>query len=263
MATIEPSFEGNPFENFTARVNVNEQGFADIDVTYYAQTLADTMTLLKTGKTCPLIASGMVLTALFKSATADRDESGLFYTVVLHWKGVAPSVLLTDRTIQPNYAPRGESQPIQTHPMFLKFAGSPLARNESTNPQFDADGNFVRFNRWLADGSKNPKAGTENFYSPGLSVSDARVMIAEDVSNMVGLFNVGRIDNPPHTTLPVLKIEVYGLPTADRNYLLTGLDIEDCANGYVVVGREWLLSGPWGWDTDIYEYSDTGEASGD
>ena len=244
-------------ENYSATVSSDIRGFADIDVTYYVSTLTRAMNLLKNGKICPLIADGVVLTALFKYGSFELED-GVVYKVVLHWKGISINQDL-EATEIPNFDPRGNTEPIQTHHYFTKFAGTFTNRNPASMPEFDQYGVFQRFARRLKDGSKNPKAGISNYYNPGLVVKDERLMSAEDIATTADMFNVGKIDVPDIEDLPTIHTDVYGLPVALRNYLLVSLELEDFANDYVGVNREWLLSGPWGWDTDIYEYSDTGE----
>jgi hypothetical protein len=184
-----------------------------------------------------------------------KDKS---YEVRLNWRGLARSFDLND-TITTEYKPVGLTEPIATHPYFADFAGNWADRKKDiSNPDFDKEGRFVKFHKYLPNGKRNPFAGIENFYQSGLIVADYRV-VKDGESEEEDQYDVGKISVPDVEKLPVMFTEGVGIKRRPRNHLLISVELEDLKTGYIGVRREWQTSGPKGWDPDIYEYEDPEE----
>ena len=182
------------------------------------------------------------------------------YVVRMNWVGLLLAYNLAD-TITPGYKPQGLTEPIATHPYFPTFAGNWASRKtDISNPDFDKNGSFVKFHKYMPDGSPNPFAGVDTFYQAGLIVTDYRVVEKEE-AEVDDAYVVGKISQPDNDKLPIINTEGDGVPVKRRNYLLISVDLEYFNNGLVGVKREWQMSGPKGWDVDIYDYEDTGDAS--
>ena len=131
---------------------------------------------------------------------------------------------------------RTSEEPIESHPLFDTFA-YPEGTNGS---KFDADGQFLGFYPVVNETNEitNPAwVGVRGFLSPGT------VWKKRYVTNLrpTDIGAVGSIDtpegNPPS----------YG----GRNWLYNGLTWEQRGLTYTVT-KEWLLSGPLGWNSEIY-----------
>jgi hypothetical protein len=137
-------------------------------------------------------------------------------------------------------------EPIDTHPAFIKFAGtrtSPL--NGAT---FDArDGRFLFFkSEWPADSGKlNPLAGVRSYNVPIMVVSQSRIETEWPDEGIVS--QLGKIIESEYlsTTIPTLS--------GTRNWLFTGLKIRSIGNVYFEVTKTAALSGPRLWVKEIYD----------
>lgn len=173
--------------------------------------------------------------------------------VVVNFKGISPEYAATTQRV---YAVEGatSSEPIESHANFTAFAGtkaSPLNGAMFINDSDDSeDGKFLGFSADNQPTDPNRrKTGTRSYLAPSLVLTETIVRpysrtsgySPQRASSMVGL---GTIDEPPANGL---------VPTvyATRNYLLSSITVEDLGNGTREV-RRWRLSGPRGWDVDIY-----------
>jgi len=77
-----------------------------------------------------------------------------------------------------------------------------------------------------------------------------------DIASKSGWFSVGKLSTPDIANL--VHVDIGG---SLATHLLTSVMLEDLGNGYATLGREWDKSSPFGWDEDIYDYEDTGDAS--
>lgn len=153
-----------------------------------------------------------------------------------------------------------EEAPIETHPLFTNIGGtpsSPLNGAIFLDPETNLPGNdnarcfFDRFPTFLADGSKNLKAGIESFLEPVVSYREEYV-----TTSLPSLTGFGKRT----TTVPGP-----GLPggLGKRDWLYLGYTYTRRGNqggsgpfAYASiiyeVTHEWRLSGRNGWDPDIY-----------
>lgn len=250
--------EFNSFETIEAVIDTDEYGAATARVSYYARTDEAMLSLLREGvATCPLVAAGMLQSARFLQGGAESIEGGV-WQVNLSWVGLGVNLRL-DEAVVPGYSPIAQTSPIETHPLFEGFAGTP---EEPLNGAFfDAQHNFVRFNQFLPDGvTPNPKSGMKSYYDATLKVSERRGVLAESAQSEIDNLRVGKIDVPDIEDLIVVGLDLPGI-IGNRDHLFTSLELDDMGNDLIMMSREWDMSGPFGWDKDIYDYADTGDAS--
>nr|BAR33211.1 hypothetical protein [uncultured Mediterranean phage uvMED] len=135
-------------------------------------------------------------------------------------------------------------EPIQTHPDFATFAGTP-----STNPPIngsvfvDPDTGFgsrksnAIWKEFAFKGTANEKAGIESYLAPGAEWRETKFQ----TSRPTGIRDVGTIETPAGSP-PTLS---------GRNWLAWGETYVRRGHIYQVTST-WKLSGRNGWDTDIY-----------
>lgn len=135
-------------------------------------------------------------------------------------------------------------EPIQTHPDFATFAGTP-----STNPPIngsvfvDPDTGFESrksnaiWKEFAFKGTANEKAGIESYLAPGCEWRETKFQTTEPT----GIRDVGTIENPagPNPSLSGRDWLAWGETYVRRGYIYQ-------------VTSTWKLSGRNGWDTDIY-----------
>ena len=135
-------------------------------------------------------------------------------------------------------------EPIQTHPDFATFAGTPSTDPPINGSVFvDPDTGFESrksnaiWKEFAFKGTANEKAGIESYLAPGCEWRETKFQTTEPT----GICDVGTIENPagPNPTL------------SGRDWLAWGETY--VRRGYVYqVTSTWRLSGRNGWDTDIY-----------
>jgi len=255
MAQVSPEF--TQFETLDASLDVDAYGAATCRVSYYARTDEIMLTLLKSGvETCPFVTNGMLATARFERGEAETIEAG--WKVNLIWLGIPINLNLNESAV-PEYQPTAQTQPIESHPLFESFAGTP--DNTKNDAVYDNKGNFVKFPTLLANGEKNPKGGVKRYYEGSLRVTEKRGIELVSVQAEADYFNIGKIDIPDVEGLLKIKLGLLDAEDEDRDYLFTSIQLDDMGNGLAMMVREWDQSGPNGWDVDIYDYADTGDAS--
>lgn len=165
-----------------------------------------------------------------------KQFAGQFYRVSYIYEGFIGS--LPD----PTYELSGtlSEEPIETHPDFATFAGTPSAPEngavfldpETNKPTEDDD--LGVFSEFTAGGGK---AGVSSYVSPGALWTETSFSITKPT----GFGDLGEIDTPDG-----------GPPTTGtRDWLLW--DFSYRRRGHVYETRKtWKLSGRSGWDTDIY-----------
>ena len=257
MPQVIPAFD--EFETVDASVDIDEHGIAEARISYYASSDSVMLALLKTGKSCPFVSDGVLSSAKFLHGSANTMEGGL-WKVSLFWRG-AGSALRLEEAAKLTYTPLGATVSIDTHPTFEKFAGTPA--EPKNNAAYDEHNNFDRFPLHLEDGvTANPKAGVKNYYQASMKVGERKVIQQGSISSEADWFKVGKIDDPDVSNMVKFDPKLPGFGDQNRNYLMMTVKLEDIGNGYAYLDRAWDQSGPFGWDEDIYDYDDTGDASG-
>jgi hypothetical protein len=250
MPVFTPQF--TDFETVEASMDTDEFGMATARVSYYAIDDEKMITLLRTGRICPFVTDGLMQSARFLHGSADLEDG--VWKVSLFWKGAGAALRLNEGAVT-SYKPIAQTSPIETHPNFEEFAGT--QQEPRNNALFDGKNNFMRFPPLMEDAiTKNPKSGVTNYYQATLKVGDNRVIEQKDIASESGWFAVGKLAEPEIDNL--VQVDIGGdLAT----HLLTSVILEDLGNGFASLVREWDKSGPFGWDEDIYDYKDTGDAS--
>lgn len=133
-------------------------------------------------------------------------------------------------------------EPIQTHPDFATFAGTP------SNPQngsifvdpdtgFNSNKNNAIWKEFAFKGTANEKAGIESYLAPGAEWRETKFQ----TSRPTGIRDVGTIETPAGSP-PTLS---------GRDWLAWGETYVRRGHIYQVTST-WKLSGRNGWDADIY-----------
>lgn len=122
-------------------------------------------------------------------------------------------------------------EPIETHPDFTSVIGG-TSSAPLNSAKFDQDGVFTGFE------ADSAFAGVTAYVVPSTTYQRTYVSRQRPTS----IANVGKIDTPPDApTQP-----------SGHTWLKTGLSY-DRKGGVYSVSEEWMLSGPSGWNTSIYE----------
>lgn len=131
-------------------------------------------------------------------------------------------------------------EPIETHPEFATFAGRP--GSELNGAVFDPeDDTFVGFKQVVSGGNvTNVKwVGVRAYLNATATWRETRITKTRPSS--LELSDIGTVDTPSG-----------GAPTpTGRNWLFGSISYEQKGKTYTI-RREWLLSGPGGWNETIY-----------
>ena len=211
------------------------------------------------------------------SATVRREEGG-FVKVQVGFTGVG------EYTNFKLYKVNGatSTEPIETHPNFLKIGGVPSAPKNGAI--FDpSTGKFLGFRtNYPSAKDLNPKAGMRSYLVGGCVYQEDWLRGSAAVAQSVDLSELGTICTPPPSILTLIlpsggyedggakggggggtsggdsgsgqKTEKQGKGgSGDVHYdwLLISADAEQIGWGSRLV-RKWRLSGPRGWDKDTY-----------
>lgn len=149
-----------------------------------------------------------------------------------------------------------QESPIETHPDFEDFAGSPSSPMNGAlfvDPATgnitgdDARGIFDSFAPYLDGGGRNPKAGIEAFLDPVATYRES--MVSYSLPNVSGFGQ--KVSDVPG---PGFRGSL-----GNRNWLYTGFTYRrrgapgGSPNQVIYeITKEWRLSGRAGWDADIY-----------
>ena len=133
-------------------------------------------------------------------------------------------------------------EPIQTHPDFSTFAGTPASPNNNSifiDPETGLRSQKINaiWKEFAVSGSANEKGGIESYLAPGAEWRETKFQ----ETRPTGIRDVGTIEPPvgPNPTL------------SGRNWLAWGETYVRRGHIYQVTST-WKLSGRNGWDTDIY-----------
>lgn len=221
----------------SVNINVDETGVAEVtEILLCKDEAACKQALVVSPENIPV----PLTRSYVKSTSADRIEAGMWkvtrvFTALITEDTDSLLKVYTCETV-------ANHEPIQTHPDFITFAGTPT--NRLNGAVFDlTSGDFLRFAPYLPDNTKNRKAGITDYKVPIISFSETRLVLKEDLAAFVR--GIGFVDDsPPDVPLrPRFK---------NRNWLLVQCDPEWVAEGVYKLVRKWACSGPRGWDRTIY-----------
>ena len=125
-----------------------------------------------------------------------------------------------------------QTEPIETHPDFATLAGT--AASPANGAIYDDDG---RFTGWAATSAYR---GIESYLAPTVRVRIAEVDTVDVTS--ADLEEIGTIQSVSASDAPT---------PSGYNWLCTDVSQVDQGDDYLIT-REYTLSGPSGWNTDIY-----------
>ena len=216
-------------------INLDEEGIGSGTTTYKAHE--DSIVALATN-----LEEHETHRWLKKKTARIKFEEGGMGLLTVNWEGIPDDNPGSgpDGDYKKSYSLRSvaRTQPIETHPDFDTFAGSPGA--EANNATFNEDGKFTGF------GVGNDElAGVRSFLAPSVIYQEVVTMnsvVAEDIG--IALDAIGKTEDPPDSKI---KPEIGG----DYNWLRIGANAQEVGDG-VKLTNQWQLSGPNGWSTLIY-----------
>lgn len=232
-------------------LNVDEVGVVTITENLAIKDLAAAQAALNvSAEDCPL-----GLTRPYVTGTSlDRIEGDMYqvsrnFSAILDEDSIGSYAVYKCATI-------ANKEPIQTHPRFTFFAGT---RDAPVNGAvFDINNNFERFKPYISAGEKitengaqttasttkkNRKCGVSDYYMPIVRFEETKLVTKENLANLVEQLTYVEEDMPNSDLRPEWPL---------RTWLLTKCDPEWVAHQVFRLKREWSLSGPRGWDGDIY-----------
>lgn len=173
-------------------------------------------------------------------------QHGQFYRVTYLFEGTTTGQNLPEPVYR--LAAALAEEPIQIHPDFQKFAGTPkVPLNgaifvDAETRAISTDGVravFAEFAITDKAGKANKKAGIDSFLSPGATWSE--ISFSTAVPTDIG--DLGAIDKPRG------PCPTFG---ANRTWIYYSADYTRRGNIYEIQ-KTWLLSARGGWDSDIYK----------
>lgn len=193
-----------------------------------------------------------------KKAVVRRIEGGLA-TVTIDYEGVSPDATggsdgEPGRIITYSLEVNTSAEPIETHPDFRTFAGQAKEGggvNETTGATWDAKKRFTGFaieedgatsTKYYANANLN-KAGVTSYLVPGVTYTQS-ITNYDGRQSSARLNLVGKISNPPSS-------DILPKVAAGRDWLLIGANSRQVGDG-INVEYKWRLSGPNGWDQELY-----------
>lgn len=190
----------------------------------------------------------------FVQAKATREEAELT-KVSIEYEGVDEDPSNTSSE-KPTYALEGtaSNEPIETNLNFPNFAGKwsdgPAGWHHGAKfvvtPENAPDlGRFLGFFPIAGAATLDRKCGLKTFRDAGFIYSQTTVYkhkVTEAIE--IDMSNIGKTMVPPPSIL-LPKVN------APRNWLFIACDASSVGRGAKVV-RKWQLSGPLGWDSDVY-----------
>jgi len=190
---------------------------------------------------------------LTKDTVSMEREDACIARVSVVFKG-------TFRDTGVSYTVRGSTSgdPIETHPKFTTdFGGEPPegGGTNSKGAKFDEDGKFLGFVAPKeVDGNKyapyedlnRVKSGVRSFLNAGFVYTETKIYNSARRAGIdLDANTLGEIDDsvPNSDALPEFP--------EGRDWLLIQFDVDEWGEGLRVT-KSWRLSGPRGWDVDIY-----------
>lgn len=130
-------------------------------------------------------------------------------------------------------------EPIDSHPNFKVFAGTPTA--PLNGAVFDPNGGGFKYFAPIVEDNINPFAGIRSYYMPISRLTNNTIEQSWPSATEIGV--VGKIAAPSGSapTLP-----------GGRNWLYTGMTVRNIGNIYFEIQRSYAASGPRKWNEDIY-----------
>lgn len=183
-----------------------------------------------------------------KTVKITREEAN-FSRVAATYEGIEPSEDDDGGDGNPTYSVRGatRSTAIENHPLFEDFAGT-VDTEPLNGARFvtkgDRRGQFEGFSR-VAGETDHPKAGLRSYDMGGLIFQETKTYnrVTSSVKAEMGM--LGYIDEPPN-------VDDYVTVDAGRDWKLSTADLDEIGEDGIKFTRKWELSGPNGWDPDIY-----------
>lgn len=224
-----------------ARYSFERNGFATYDVSYKMSSGDDA--ILEQGNESEDYSNVVLVSG---SITHTGEAGCNDIRIDLHYEGKDTAHTKPEFTDDLAVDITCSVEPIDTHPAFVKFAGTP--DNPLNGAYFDPkDGRFVAFRPIWPEGSNtlNPLAGVRSYNVPIMVVSKTSIDTEWPDEGIVS--QLGKIIEADYlsTTIPLLS--------GTRNWLFTGLKVRSIGNVYFEVTKTAALSGPRLWVKEIYD----------
>lgn len=222
-----------------ARYAFERNGLATYDVVY--KSITGDSSMLEQGNESEDYSNVVLVSGEIISS---GDSSCNEITLKLHYEGSDTAHTHSQFTDDLTLDVTCSVEPIDSHPKFLDFAGTPAA--PLNGAKFDRDGRFLFFRAEYpeGDGELNPFAGVRSYNVPVMVASQTRIQ--EEWPDEGEFALLGKIIDSEtlSETIPNLS--------GERNWLYTGIRIRSIGNVYYEVNRSAALSGPRMWNEKIY-----------
>ena len=126
------------------------------------------------------------------------------------------------------------TEPIETHPDFQTASIAGTSGSPANGAQYDSDGVFTGF------AASSDFAGVDSYLVPTVLARHTYPDNSLPSGTLLG--NIGTIQTPSHPDI---------VTPAGRTWLLSHVSYRRAGNSYEIT-EEFTLSGPGGWNTDIY-----------
>ena len=235
---------------------VDKNGCINIQVKYWVATLPECYRYTPTdlGISLPLVSR------TFTQCDGEAESSGESgYEVTLHFEGAEADFKYSDTQITFEFDASMAEEPIQSHPSFDKLKKKyGWSTADKAFPE-TMPTNSTASNALSADATKTGKSplyGCDSYLAVGAVFR--KTYISTTVPSHI-LKGIGTIVSKP----PGIG-QFYIPPTGSkRNWLKTAPKVRRRGSA-VEVTEEWMLSGPAGWNKDVYggdQLNDTGDGS--
>lgn len=226
---------GSPLHLLGIGGSVDRNGIASVDVPMWVPTLSNALSIV------PNLNLGIPLVSRnFKQS----EEGG--YEVTLHFEGIEAEETPDDKATFEFDVSMSE-EPIESHPSFTtiaeKYGWDDVERAFPKTAPEGATGSGSALGK-KSKSKKNPLYGTESYLAVGaiFRKTHAARVIPSGVLRGIGSI----VERPP-------GIGAFNIPSTGgaRNWLKLAPKIRRKGNS-VEVTEEWMLSGPAGWNKDVY-----------
>ena len=236
---------------------VDKNGVVNIQVKFWVATLQECTryTPGDLGITLPLVSR------TFSQSEGGPESSGeAGYEVTLHYEGAEADFKNSDTQTTFEFDATMTEEPIQSHPSFDK-----IAKKYDWRTQEKAFGELMpattntgsALSKDTTPGGKNPLYGCESYLGVGATFRKTYASTRIPAGILKGIGTI--ISAPP-------GVGQFYVPAtgSKRNWLKLAPKVRRRGSA-VEITEEWMLSGPAGWNKDIYsgdQLNDSGDGSG-
>ena len=245
----------SPLKLFGTVGGVDKTGVINIQIKFWVATLPECYRYTPTdlGITLPLVSR------TFTQSEGGPESSGeAGFEVTLHFEGAEGDFKNSDTQVTFEFDASMTEEPIQAHPSFDKLKTKYGWTTEKAFPETmpASTGTGSSLSKDAKPGGKSPLYGCESYLAVGAVFRKTYAATTIPAGILKGIGTI--VSTPPGIG------SFYIPPTGSkRNWLKVAPKVRRRGSA-VEVTEEWMLSGPAGWNTDVYsgdQLNDAGEGS--